>query len=564
MIQTIHISNYALIDTIDIVLHPGLNIVTGETGAGKSIILGALSLLLGGRADTKAVRDLKQKSVIEASFCIKGFDNLKTICEENDIDWDSETMILRREITPAGRSRAFVNDSPVNLSVLQQIALSLIDIHSQHQNLLLASPPYQLRVIDSLAGNDERLARLTAAYMAYRQALKHYKLERKAIEQAKEDEEFLRFQYQRLKEANLRAGELEELEHERELLTNMSDVKNSLGIILSSLMEGEENADQMLKRAADESRGLSDLVDDADSLTERLQALRVEAQDIASTFAAYDHSLNADPERLNEVEERLNVLYDLLRRYKSETVEELISQREEIKGRLKGIDLCDETLHELEITAKQAKRGALEIAAEISKARHAEAERFASVLKERALPLGMKNLQCQISIRDTELTITGIDQVEFLFAFNKNQPLLPVGNTASGGEISRLMLSIKSIVADKMQLPSIIFDEVDTGVSGDVANKMGEMMRQISSNIQVLAITHLPQVASKGDHHYKVFKEDTDSSTITRIKELTIEERISELAIMLSGSSVDNAALENARSLLGESIKTKVQTNFKI
>ncbi len=555
MIRTLHISNYALIDTIDIELHPGLNIVTGETGAGKSIILGALSLLLGGRADTKAVRDLKQKSIIEASFGVKGFDHLRQLCEENDIDWDADTMILRREITPAGRSRAFVNDSPVNLSVLQQTALSLIDIHSQHQNLLLASPPYQLRVLDSLAGNNERLTKLSEAYMAYRQALKRYKLERKSIEQAKDDEEFLRFQYQRLKEANLRAGELEELEHERELLINMSDVKNSLGIIMSSLVEGEENADQILKRSADESRGLSDLVEDADNLTERLQALRVEVQDIASTFAAYDRSLNADPSRLNEVEERLNVIYDLMRRYKSETVEDLISQRDEIKERLKSIDLSDETLRKLEIIAKQAKRGALEIAAEISKARHSEAERFAEILKERALPLGMKNLQCQISVRDTELTITGIDQVEFLFAFNKNQPLLPVGNTASGGEISRLMLSIKSIVADKMQLPSIIFDEVDTGVSGDVANKMGEMMRQISSNIQVLAITHLPQVASKGDHHYKVFKQDTDNSTITLIKELSMQDRVNELALMLSGSSIDKAALDNARSLLGDNYK---------
>lgn len=555
MIQTLHISNYALIDTIDIVLHPGLNIVTGETGAGKSIILGALSLLLGGRADTKAVRDLTRKSVIEASFCVKGFGNLQSICEENDIDWDPDTMILRREITPAGRSRAFVNDCPVNLSILQQTALSLIDIHSQHQNLLLASPPYQLRVLDSMAGNEERLGRLSAAYIAYRQALKRYKLERKAIEQAKDDEEFLRFQYQRLKEANLRSGELEELEHERELLINMGDVKNSLEIIISSLTEGEENTDQLLKRAADESRGLSDLIEDADALTERLQALRVETQDIASTFAAYERSLNADPERLNEVEERLNVIYDLFRRYKSETVEDLIAQRDEIEERLKGIDLSDETLHGLEIAAKQAKRSALEIAAEISKARHAEAEHFAAILKDRALPLGMKNLQCQISVKDTELTVTGIDQVEFLFAFNKNQPLLPVGNTASGGEISRLMLSIKSIVADKMLLPSIIFDEVDTGVSGDVANKMGEMMRQISSNIQVLAITHLPQVASKGDHHYKVFKEDTENSTITQIKELNAEERVNELAIMLSGSSVDKAAIENARSLLGSSIR---------
>lgn len=554
MIQTLHISNYALIDTIDISLHSGLNIVTGETGAGKSIILGALSLLLGGRADTKAVRDSTQKSVIEASFSIAGYENLKKICAENDIDWDNETMILRREITPSGRSRAFINDCPVNLNILQQIAITLIDIHSQHQNLLLASPPYQLRVIDSLAGNEERLMQLNEAYTAYRHALKRYKLERKMIEQSKDDEEFLRFQYQRLKEADLKEGEQEELEHERELLINMADVKNSIGVILRVLTDGEENVDQFLRRAADESGQLADLIDEADNLSERLQTLRIEVQDIAASFEDYDKSLNSDPARLDAVEERLNLLYDLLRRYKAERIEDLIIQRDELKQRLKGIDTGDETLRALEIAAKQAKKKALEIAAEISKSRHAEAEHFANVLKERALPLGMKNLECKVDVRDTELTVTGIDQVEFLFSFNKNQPLMPVGSAASGGEISRLMLSIKSIVADKMQLPSIIFDEVDTGVSGDVANKMGEMMKDIARNIQVLTITHLPQVASKGTHHYKVFKEDTDSSTITRIKELTSDDRIKELAIMLSGSDVDEAAINNARSLLDKAL----------
>ena len=478
MIQSLHISNYALIDTIDINLHNGLNIVTGETGAGKSIILGALSLLLGGRADNKAIRNHDQKSVIEATFTVRGFNNLKAICEENDIDWDDDTMILRREMTPAGRSRAFVNDCPVNLAMLQQVALSLIDIHSQHQNLLLASPPYQLRVLDSLAGNDARLQRMSEAYGAYRQALKRYKMERRMIEQAKDDEEFMRFQYQ------------------------------------------------------------------------RLNALRVEVQDIAESISDYDRSLAAEPGRLDGVEERLNTIYDLERRYKAETVEALIAHRDELKDRLRGIEIGDETLHALEAEAKQAKRHALELAAELSKARHDEAKKFAGMLIERAVPLGMKNLRCEISVKDTELSVTGTDQVEFLFSFNKNQPLLPVGNTASGGEISRLMLSIKSIVADKMQLPSIIFDEVDTGVSGDVANKMGEMMQQIAANIQVLAITHLPQVAAKGSSHYKVYKEDTADRTITRIKQLTTAEREGELALMLSGSAVDETALAAARSLL--------------
>ena len=550
MIQSLHISNYALIDTIDINLHNGLNIVTGETGAGKSIILGALSLLLGGRADNKAIRNHDQKSVIEATFTVRGFNNLKAICEENDIDWDDDTMILRREMTPAGRSRAFVNDCPVNLAMLQQVALSLIDIHSQHQNLLLASPPYQLRVLDSLAGNDARLQHMSEAYGAYRQALKRYKMERRMIEQAKDDEEFMRFQYQRLADAKLQPGEQEELEHERELLVNMAEVKSALTVITSCLTEGEENADQLLRRAADETSQLTDFIDEAESLSERLNALRVEVQDIAESISDYDRSLAAEPGRLDEVEERLNTIYDLERRYKAETVEALIAHRDELKDRLRGIEIGDETLHALEAEAKQAKRHALELAAELSKARHDEAKKFAGMLIERAVPLGMKNLRCEISVKDTELSVTGTDQVEFLFSFNKNQPLLPVGNTASGGEISRLMLSIKSIVADKMQLPSIIFDEVDTGVSGDVANKMGEMMQQIAANIQVLAITHLPKVAAKGSSHYKVYKEDTADRTITRIKQLTTAEREGELALMLSGSAVDETALAAARSLL--------------
>ncbi len=552
MIQTLHISNYALIDSIDITLHPGLNILTGETGAGKSIILGALSLLLGGRCDTKAVRNHEAKSVIEATFSAAGYPALQEFCQTNELDWDADTVILRREIAPNGRSRAFVNDCPVNLSQLQTAALHLIDIHSQHQNLLLASPPYQLRVIDSLAGNGERLEAFTTAYNNYRHAVRKFKQERKSVEQAKDDEEFLRFQYKRLKDANLAKGELDELEHERELLVNMADVKTSLATVTGNLSEGDENIDQLLRQTIDESERLGDLLEDADTLTERLRTLRVELLDIAETFSEYDRELTGDPERLDEVEERLNLLYDLMRRHKVETVDELISIRDDMKTRLQSIDLGDENLQALELAAKRAKKEALEIAAVISQSRHDEAERFAKILKERALPLGMKNLQCEITVRDTELSSTGIDHVEFLFAFNKNQPLLPVGNTASGGEISRLMLSIKSIVADKMQLPSIIFDEVDTGVSGDVADKMGELMRQIAANIQVIAITHLPQVASKGHSHYKVFKEDTELATVTRIKELGTEERVKELAVMLSGSSVNDAALANARSLLSQ------------
>lgn len=551
MIENLHISNYALIDRVDIAFHPGFNIITGETGAGKSIMLGALSLLLGGRADTKAVRDPKIKSVIEATFSVAGHGSLEKVCRDNDIDWDDSHIILRREIAPGGRSRAFVNDTPVTVAILQEIALQLVDIHSQHQNLLLVSPPYQLRVIDSLAGNGERLKKFGEVYGRYRQAVKHYQLTRRNIEQARDEEEYLRYQYQQLADAKLEAGEQDTLEREREVLINMADIKESLRRLLDALGDGEENVDSLLKTASDEADSLTDLLEGTEGITDRLQVLRVECQDIYQTFADADRQLSADPREIEAVEERLNELYDLERRHKVDSVEALIDIRDKMEAKLQSIDLGDQSLHALEVAAKRAKKEALDLAREISAVRKETAVEFARILRDKALPLGMKNLQVEVSVKETELTSTGIDYIEFLFAFNKNQQPMPVGNTASGGEISRLMLSIKSIVADKMELPSIIFDEVDTGVSGDVANRMGEMMHGISRNIQVMAITHLPQVAAQGNAHYKVFKEDTDTSTVTRVKELTDSERIDELAVMLSGSAVNDAARANARSLLG-------------
>lgn len=550
MIKTLHISNYALIDRIDITFFPGLNIITGETGAGKSIILGALGLLLGGRADTKVVRDPNVKSVIEATFSADGYSSLQQFCEENDIDWDDDTVILRREISTTGRSRAFINDSPVNLAQLQTAGLFLIDIHSQHQNLLLASPPYQLQVIDSVACNATLNDEFHTLYNSYRQALRQYKQERIALDKARTNEEFLRYQYDMLVNASLQPGELEELENERKLLANMAQVKASLQLIGGALTDGDTNADDLVREAAAEASQIASYVDDGEVLADRLEALRVELRDIAATFADADGALSDDPARLDEVEERLNLLYDLLRRQQAETIEQLIEIRDRLANEIKAIDLGDEGLQKSETAAKKAKRAAMEKAEELSASRKAAAQQFAADLKERATPLGMKNLQVEISIKPVQLSATGIDAIEFLFAFNKNQPLMPVGNTASGGEISRLMLSIKSLVAHKMQLPSLVFDEVDTGVSGDVAHRMGALMKDISENIQVIAITHLPQVAAKGNAHFRVFKTDTDSSTITRIELLSPENRIAEIAQMLSGSTIDQAALANARALI--------------
>lgn len=552
MIETLHISNYALIDRIDIAFKPGFNVITGETGAGKSIIMGALSMLLGGRADTKAVRRTDTKSVIEASFSVASYPAIEAFCRENDIEWDATDMcILRREILPSGRSRAFINDTPVNLATLQAVAAQLVDIHSQHQNLQLASPPYQLQVIDSLAGNAEARARYADLYNEYRQALHRYKVAKRDLANSKTDEEYMRFQLGQLDELNLVEGEQDELEKERELMANLTEVKASLTAITDAFSNGSPSILSLLKTVETNVSEIVSLIDDAPQLMERIEAIRIEARDLADTFGDLDRDINADPARLEEVEQRLNDIYDLERKHHVDTVEELIELRERLRRSLDNVTNGDERLHRLEDAAKKAKRAALERARAISEERSQASVKFAEVLKERAIPLGMKNLRCQVSLTQGELTPTGIDTIEFLFAFNKNQPLMPVGGTASGGEISRLMLSLKSIVADKMQLPSIIFDEVDTGVSGDIAARMGRMMGDISQNIQVIAITHLPQVASLASSQYKVYKEDTDDSTTTRIVALTPDERVEQIAAMLSGDHVDEAARANARSLLG-------------
>ena len=551
MIESLHISNYALIDKIDIDFHVGLNIITGETGAGKSIILGALSLILGERADTKAVRDNQKKSVIEAIFSARGYKSLEQYCSENEIDWDNEQCILRREITPNGRSRAFVNDTPVSLTQLQFIAQQLVDIHSQHQNQLLSSADYQLNVIDNLAKNENLLKEYSSRYSAFRNAVRKLKTTRNLIEQNNSEEEFMRFQLQHLERMNLVAGEQSELEKERDMLANMTDIKMRLESALAALTHDNINALSLIKEASDSCSHLSSILPNIEELTSRLEASRIEIQDITETLSEYDNNLNADPNDLDAIEQRLSEIYSLQHRHNVNSVEELISIREEIKEKLNAIENSEDVLKQLEVEAKQAQRYALEIAKEISSARKKEAEIFAKMLTERALPLGMKNLQCKVDVTNTtSLQPNGIDNIEFLFAFNKNQQLMPIGGKASGGEISRLMLSIKSIIADKMQLPSIIFDEVDTGVSGDVASRMGEMMHNISRNIQVIAITHLPQVAAKGDWQYKVYKEDDDTTTQTQIKQLTTDERINEIAIMLSGSTIEDTAIANARSLL--------------
>lgn len=559
MIKTLYISNYALIDEIDINFAPGFNIITGETGAGKSIILGALTLLLGGRADLKVVRDDSRKSVIEAVFDISGASSIEPLLKENDIDvLGNDECILRRELAPGGRSRAFINDMPVTVQVLRQIAVRLVDIHSQHQNLLLASPDYQLEIIDSLADNAPLLEEYAGAYAAYREALRQYTTTRDLIRRNKDDADFISYQYSKLEEMNLLPGEHESLEQEREILENVGNIKETLNGAIEPLVTGRVNALDLLYDALSALQNMADTMADSHpdidfkSLSERVESARIDIADVADTLTEYDATIADDPERLEEVDRRLSALYTLERKHNVENADQLIELRDRLRSQIDALENSEELLEGLETAAKRAKKAALSIAVRISQRRIDTAAEFANELRSIASPLGMANLRCEISFTKGKLGPLGYDQIQFLFAFNKNQALMPVGATASGGEISRLMLTVKTIIAERMALPTIIFDEVDSGVSGDVAGRMAEMMASIGRRIQVITITHLPGVAAMGARHFKVYKEDNETSTTTRIRTLSEEERVAEIALMISGSETEPAALANAKALLAK------------
>ena len=548
MIRSLHISNYALISQIDIDFTGGLNIITGETGAGKSIMLGALNMLLGARADAKVITDSSKKSIVEVEFTLEDPQAFYDFFTDNDLDADGERVILRRELSPNGRSRAFINDSPVNLTQLRSLALRLVDIHSQHQNLLLADPDYQLRIIDSLAANDNLLSDYRAAYADYQRLLKKYSETRDMIRRGRDEADFITYQLEELASLDLVPGEDAELEAERDRLADMAETKRYITEALAAL-QGDENATLALETAVGALRDLAETIPDAETLSSRLEAVLIEIRDVASAIEAYDNDYNADPQRLDEIDSRLGKIYSLETKHHVDSADALISLREQLSHQMEMLDSGDELLSTLEADARAAKKNAVLIARSISERRRRCAAEFSDELRRVAEPLGMKNLRCDIAVTSGKLNHSGIDQVEFLFAFNKNQQLLPVSQTASGGEISRLMMAIKSIVGKKMNLPSIIFDEIDTGVSGEVASKMGELMQILSQRIQVITITHLPQVAAKGNSHYKVYKLDDEQTTNTHIRQLSDDERVSELALMLSGSSDNQAALAAARSL---------------
>lgn len=554
MIKLLHISNYALIDRLDIGFDDGLTIITGETGAGKSIILGALSLILGERADSKSIRDTSSKTVVEASFDIAGY-GLKRFFEENDIDWDDHECIVRRELSPTGRSRAFINDTPVALTVLRELATRLLDIHSQHNNMLLSQPAFQLSILDSIAGNTELLEGYRNTYQEYRKAQKQLDDTLQAMEKLRRNEDYIRFQLNQLQALQLRPDEDKQLEALQSKLSNVTELKEDLWSVENEL-NGEENS--ILERLALVAQRLENAernLTDIEGMPARIRSAIIDLKDIAQSAGAIVDTLNDDPAELARVDERLNSIYGLERKHYVQDVNGLIAIQQDFERQLSEIEHNDDIIEELKNRVDEHRTAAMDIATLLTKKRRDAAKRFGKELLSLATPLGMKNIAFDVDFKTTDLTASGTDSVEFMMAFNKNQRPMPVKDTASGGEISRVMLCIKTITARHMRLPSIIFDEVDTGVSGDIANMIGEMMADIARTIQVIAITHLPQVAANGDHHLRVFKTDTDVETLTRVETLDEQEHVMEIARMLSGKGLNQAAIENAKSLISHNNK---------
>lgn len=559
MIKRLHISNYALIDTLDLGFAEGLTIITGETGAGKSIILGALSLILGERADSKAIRDTSAKTIVEATFDITGY-QLEPFFKENDIDWFESECLLRRELSPNGRSRAFINDTPVQLNVLRELSTRLLDIHSQHSNMLLSSPAFQLSILDSLAANDSLLNDYRKAYQSYRDTLTQLENTRRDIEKLRNDEDYIRFQLNQLQAMQLQPDEDQELEALQNKLSNVTWLKESLWNVENELNNNENNILERLSAIAAQLEEAERNLPEIAGTHERVRTALIDLKDIAHSVSATVETLEDDPAALARVDERLSNIYALEHKHNAQGVNQLIEIQQNFEKQLNEIEHNDGILAELEALVQTHRSTALKIAEQLSSKRHEAARSFGKELLDMAAPLGMKNIAFDVEFNTTDLTESGIDRVEFIMAFNKNQRPMPVKDTASGGEISRVMLCIKTIVASHIKLPSIIFDEVDTGVSGDIANRIGEMMAEIADNIQVIAITHLPQVAAHGNHHLRVFKTDTDVETLTRVEQLDEQERVMEVARMLSGKGLDQAAIENAKSLISHNTKT---TNTK-
>lgn len=550
MIKKLSVSNYTLIDELHIDFSAGFSVITGETGAGKSIILGALSLILGQRADLKSLRRSGEKAVIEGVFDIASY-HLRDFFDENELDYDEGECILRREILPSGKSRAFINDTPVSLAQLKTLGEQLIDIHSQHQNMLLADSRFQLRVVDTMAGDAALLADYREHYRRWRERLQAYTRLQEENRSGREEEDYLRYQLAQLDEAHLQEGEQEELEVELQTLQHAEEIKNELAMLQEFLHAEETGVVSLLNATLSRMRALSRLYPEVDEWAGRLESDYIDLKDIASTVDRSQENLNMDPERLAWVENRLDTYYSLQQKHRLASAAELLALRDSFAERLTRIENYDEELAALKHEVDEAESQVRNLAEQLTRVRRQSAANISSTLTERVKPLGMPHLQFEIEVSTRpQFDETGGDAIRFLFSANKNQPLQPVSEVASGGEISRLMLSLKALVAHAMALPTIVFDEVDTGVSGEIADKMARIMRDMSRCMQVISITHLPQVAAWGQTHYRVYKSDTATATATHLVRLTDSERVEEIARMLSGSSLTAAALDNARELL--------------
>ena len=557
MLKQLYIRNFTLIDELDIRLHPGFSVITGETGAGKSIILGAIGLLLGQRADSKSLKNNAEKCVVEAHFDLSKY-NLQPFFEENDIDFDAADTIIRRELTTAGKSRAFINDCPVTVQELKELGEQLVDVHSQHQNLLLQKHDFQLSVVDIIAGDDKELAAYRQAYAEYREAARKLEEMRREMEQNRQNADMLQFQFDELSAARLTDGEQEELEQQSETMTHAEDIKGALYTADNALQGEGIGVVSSLHSAISALRSIANVLPAAQELTERMDSTYIELKDVAHEVGSCLERIDFDPAELDKINNRLDRLYELQRKYRVETVGELIGLRDDLQQKLAAIENSDDTLQELEAQCAKLEEQCRKLADKLTQKRKTGAQQIEQEMLGRLMPLGMPNVRFAITVEPAEIGATGQDKVQFLFSANTSTPLQPVAQVASGGEIARVMLSLKAMISGAVKLPTIIFDEIDTGVSGRVAEQMARMMQEMGlADRQVISITHLPQIAALGATHYKVTKTESATGTVSNMQELTAEERVTEIAQMLSGSSITAAAIQNAKELLGASKKNK-------
>ncbi len=550
MLRHLYVKNFTLIDELNIDFHSGFSVITGETGAGKSIVLGAIHLLLGQRADTKQIKAGSERCIVEAHFDLSHYD-MEPFFVDNDIDYDESDCIVRREITANGKSRAFINDTPVTLNAMRELGEQLIDIHSQHQSLLLQKADFQLNVVDIIASDKKQLDAYMQAYQAYRQAQSDYERFQQAYNTNKDNEEFLRFQVNELQDAQLKVGEQDELEQQIKTLSHAEDIKEALYNATNMLTEDSTGAIELVRQGMDSLSRIADLAPDLGEISERLDSAYIELKDIGQELDSRLEHVSYDPEELQKLTDRLDLLYTLERKFHVDSVEDLISKRDEMAAELQDIDGGTEHLEELMAKEKQACAECMAHGMALSETRHKAAKKVEDEMKRRLMPLGIPKVNFEIEIVPKDCAPDGIDKVSFLFNANAGQQLQPISQVASGGEIARIMLALKAMISGAVKLPTIIFDEIDTGVSGRIAEKMAEIMREMGRNHrQVISITHLPQIAAMGTSHYKVSKEDTATGTVSHMIELSNDERVPEIAQMLSGSDVSSAAIENAKTLL--------------